>query len=101
MTSTHIGRLKNELELAASALKGFEEFSSPVNHAAVEILQDNRPDGWIVRVAVREDHGTFYRGRITGQSARGNWVVLADDGELVHEVTADTFVSVRLVPRPE
>jgi hypothetical protein len=101
MTQTHVGRLKNELERAAAALKAFEDFRSPVNQAVVEIIQDNRPDGWIVRVAIREDHGTFYQGRITGQSARGNWVVLTDDGELVHEVTADMFVSVRLVPKPE
>lgn len=96
MASTHIGRLQNELERAAQGLKTFEEFRSPVNQAAVAAIWSAAGDDRIVKVAIREGHGLFYRGRITAPSKRGNWEVLADDGELVGEVTADMFASVRL-----
>ena len=96
MTSTHIGRLRNELELAASALKRFEEFRSPVNHAVVSAVWHAKKDDQIVRVAIREDHGHFYQGRIEGISANGGWDIVADDGELVPYVSASAFVSVRL-----
>lgn len=98
MAGMHINRLVHELEQAARTLKGFEDFRSPVNHAVVAAVWE-AANNWtdrIVTVAIREDHGTFYRGRITGTSANGNWEVLADDGELVAGVTADTFVSIRL-----
>ena len=97
MTDTHIKRLKDELERAAGQLKAFEEFRSPVNRRAVVILWDGLASTEFLRVAIREDHGTFYQGRITKLTERGNWEVLADDGELVPEVTPDTFVSVRVV----
>lgn len=98
MAGMHINRLVHELEQAASRLKGFEDFRSPVNHAVVVAVWEgaNNWSNRTVKVAVREDHGTFYRGRITGTSANGNWDVLADDGELVSGVTADMFVSIRL-----
>lgn len=105
MAQTHIGRLKAELNRAAAALASFDEFRSPVNQAAVVAIWGAAGDGWIVRVAVREEgeHGVFYQGRITRPSARGTWEgweVLADDGELVHEVNANMFVSVRLIAAP-
>lgn len=101
MAQTHIGRLATELKQAAAALEQFEEFRSPVNQEVVSAV-------WFaagqhdqhVRVAVREEHGTFYRGRITEVGAKGGWEVLADDGELVPNVTAAMFVSVMLVQRP-
>lgn len=96
MAQTHIGRIVAELEEAAARLKQFEDFRSPVNHAVVLAVWMARNERQAVKVAVREDHGTFYRGRIMDVSASGNWVVLADDGELVPSVTADTFVSLRL-----
>lgn len=100
MARTDIGRIRDTLEEAAQKLKIFEDFRSPVNHAVVVVLWNNKYDDQDLVVAVREDHGTFYRGRITEISRKGNWTVLADDGELVAEVTADMFVSVRLVDRP-
>lgn len=96
MAQTDIGRLVAELEQAAAGLKGFEDFRSPVNHAVVLAVWTARNERQAVKVAVRENGGTFYRGRIVDVSASGNWVVLADDGELVPSVTADTFVSIRL-----
>lgn len=101
MTKTHIGRLVQELKGAAAALASFEEFRSPVNQEVVSAVwfaagQNDQ----IVRVAVREEHGTFYRGRITEVGTRGGWEVLADDGELVPNVTADMFVSVLLERKP-
>lgn len=100
MTNTHIDRLRSELERAANALKAFEEFRSPLNRRAVVILWDGLKDSEILRVAVREDHGTFYRGRIAGLTDRANWTVLADDGELVNEVPFSSFVSVRVQDKP-
>jgi len=99
MTQTHIGGLKRELLKAAATLEAFEEFRSPVNQAAVVAIWGAAGDGWIVEVAVREEHGVFYRGRITAVGRRGGWEVLADDGELVPNVTADMFVSVMLKPK--
>lgn len=96
MTQTHIGSLKTELLKAAAALETFEEFRSPVNQAAVAAVWGAAGDGWAVHVAVREAHGTFYRGRIVAVGSKGGWEVLADDGDLVPNVTADMFVSVRL-----
>ncbi len=101
MAQTHIGRLQTELKKAAAVLASFEDFRSPVNQAAVAAIWNAAGEGWIVRVAVREagEHGAFYHGRITRPSARGmweGWEVLADDGELVHEVSATSFVSVLL-----
>ncbi|QJD53838.1 hypothetical protein SEA_KELA_278 [Streptomyces phage Kela] len=101
MAQTHIGRLATELKQAAVALEQFEEFRSPVNQEVVSAV-------WFaagqhdqhVRVAVREERGTFYRGWITEVGTRGGWEVLADDGELVPNVTADMFVSVLLERRP-
>lgn len=101
MAQTHIGRLATELKQAAAALEQFEEFRSPVNQEVVSAV-------WFaagehdqhVRVAVREEHGTFYRGRITEVGTKGGWEVLADDGELVPNVTASMFVSLMLVQRP-
>lgn len=100
MARTHIGRLRDELERAAQQLKAFEDFRSPVNRRALVILWDGLKGNEILRVAVREDHGTFYQGRITRLTDRANWEVLADDGELVPEVTFDTFVSVRVEDKP-
>lgn len=96
MAGMHINRLVHELEQAASRLKGFEDFRSPVNHAVVAATWVAREGDQVVKVAIREDHGTFYRGRIVGVGTRGGWDVLADDGELVSGVTADMFVSIRL-----
>lgn len=101
MAQTHIGRLAAELKQAAATLEQFEDFRSPVNQEVVSAV-------WFaagqhdqhVRVAVREEHGTFYRGRITEVGTKGGWEVLADDGELVPNVTADMFVSLMLVQRP-
>lgn len=101
MAQTHIGRLATELKQAAATLEQFEEFRSPVNQEVVSAV-------WFaagehdqhVRVAVREEHGTFYRGRITEVGTKGGWEVLADDGELVPNVTASMFVSLMLVQRP-
>lgn len=102
MAQTHIGRLATELKQAAVALEQFEEFRSPVNQEVVSAVWSAANDysDRIVRVAVREEHGTFYRGRITEVGTRGGWEVLADDGELVPNVTADMFVSVLLERRP-
>lgn len=100
MTRTHIGRLVDELKDAAAALASFEEFRSPVNHAAVSAVWFAKKDEQVVRVAIRESHGTFYRGQITGMSPNGGWDVLADDGELVPYVSADSFVSVKLEYKP-
>lgn len=101
MTKTHIGRLAEELAEAAAKLKAFEEFRSPVNQAVVSAVWEkaNNYSNQVVRVAVREEYGTFYRGRITEVGTRGGWEVLADDGELVPNVTADMFVSVVLEER--
>jgi hypothetical protein len=103
MAQTLIGKLKGELDRASTMLGILEDgFRSPVNQAAVAAIWGAAGDGWIVRVAVREEgeHGAFYRGRITRPSSargtRGGWEVLADDGELVHGVNASTFVSVLL-----
>lgn len=96
MADTHIKKLSNELERAASALKQFEEFRSPVNQAAILAVWSAKTQDQHVRVAIREDHGHFYRGRIDGISKAGGWNILADDGELVPYVSADAFVSVRL-----
>lgn len=101
MAQTHIGRLATELKQAAATLEQFEEFRSPVNQEVVSAV-------WFaagehdqhVRVAVREEHGIFYRGRITEVGTKGGWEVLADDGELVPNVTASMFVSLMLVQRP-
>lgn len=101
MTKTHIGRLVNELKEAATALASFEEFRSPVNQAVVSAAwAAAQRDDQLVLVAIREGHGAFYRGRITEVGTRGGWEVLADDGELVPNVTADMFVSIRLEDRP-
>ncbi|AXH66430.1 hypothetical protein SEA_SATIS_281 [Streptomyces phage Satis] len=100
MADTHIKKLRSTLEQAADALKGFEEFRSPVNHAVVSAVWHAKKDDQIVRVAIREDHGHFYRGRIEGISANGGWDIVADDGELVPYVSADSFVSVRLEHKP-
>jgi hypothetical protein len=99
MAQTHIGRLKAELERAAGALRDFEEFRSPFSQPVVSAVWAAAQQGSlpVVRVAVREDHGVFYRGQIVKPSRKGNWEVLADDGELVPEVTADMFVSVRMI----
>lgn len=101
MTKTHIGRLAQELKDAAATLASFEEFRSPVNQEAVSAIWTAANDysNRIVSVAVREEHGTFYRGRITEVGTKGGWEVLADDGELVPNVTADMFVSVWLTIR--
>lgn len=97
MTQTHIGRLAQELKDAALALESFREFRSPVNQDVVSaVWAAAQRDDMIVRVAIREEHGTFYRGRITEVGTRGGWEVLADDNELVPNVTADMFVSVHL-----
>jgi hypothetical protein len=101
MAQTHIGRLAAELKQAAATLEQFEDFRSPVNQEVVSAVwfAAGRNDQH-VRVAVREAHGTFYRGRITEVGTKGGWEVLADDGELVPNVTADMFASVMLVQRP-
>lgn len=99
-TTTHIGRLREELSKAAGALALFEDFRSPVNHAVIAALWGAKGENEIIQVAVQEYTGTFYRGRILEPSAREGWVVLADDNDLVPGVTADMFVSVRLVPKP-
>lgn len=100
MADTHIQKIQAELERSLAALKGFEEFRSPVNHAVVSAVWHAKKGDQIVRVAIREDHGHFYRGRIEGVSANGGWNILADDGELVPYVSADAFVSVRLEYKP-
>jgi hypothetical protein len=97
MTKTYLGRLADTLKDAAAALDTFREFRSPVNQAAVVAIWGAAGDGWTVKVAIREEHGTFYRGRITAVGSKGGWEVLADDGELVPNVTADMFVSVHLM----
>lgn len=99
-TPTHIGRLRDELRKAADVLAVFEDFRSPVDQAVVAAVWSSKGDDEIVQVAVREYTGTFYRGRIVEPSAKGGWVVLADDNDLVPSVSATTFVSIRLVPRP-
>lgn len=101
MAQTHIGRLAAELKQAAATLEQFEDFRSPVNQEVVSAawFAAGQHDQH-VRVAVREEHGTFYRGRITEVGTKGGWEVLADDGELVPNVTADMFVSLMLVQRP-
>jgi hypothetical protein len=96
MTRTHIGRLKVELEKAAEILSSFEDFRSPLHQGVVAAVWLARKDGEVIKVAVREDHGTFYRGRIANASADGNWVILADDGDLIPSVPASMFASIRL-----
>lgn len=97
MTLTHIGRLAAELDRAAAALRSFEDFRSPVNEAVVRAAWTEARLGRQLLVAVREEHGTFYRGRITEAVQGGGWSVLADDGDFVPKVTANMFVSIRLV----
>lgn len=101
MVNTHIGDLVAELKRAAAALDRFEEFRSPVDQATVSAAWEkvNNYTNRIVTVAVREYTGTFYRGRITEVGNKGGWEVLADDGELVPNVTADMFVSIRIVDK--
>lgn len=101
MVNTHIGDLVAELKRAAAALDRFEEFRSPVDQAIVSAVWKEAADrsDKIVTVAVREYTGTFYRGRIAEVGNKGGWEVLADDGELVPNVTADMFVSIRIVDK--
>lgn len=101
MVNTHIGDLVAELKRAAAALDRFEEFRSPVDQTIVSAVWKEAADrsDKIVTVAVREYTGTFYRGRITGTGTREGWEVLADDGDLIPNVTADMFVSIRIVDK--
>jgi hypothetical protein len=100
VADTHIKHLRDELTRTIETLKGFEEFRSPVNHEAVVAMWSAKRADQNVRVAIFEEHGVFYRGRIEGVSKGGGWDILADDGELVTTVAAASFVAVRVEYKP-
>lgn len=98
---SQIGKLENELKRTLEMLSHFREFTGALNYPALKILVENKPENAVIRVAVREVNGHFYRGRIEGiRPGGGSFEVLADDGELVPGVTAEQIVAVRIQDKP-
>jgi len=94
--SNQIQRLKLELERTLEMLGHFQEFAGALNYTALALLVESKSKDDVIRVAVRDVSGHFYRGKIEGiPPGGGSFMVLADDGELVRGVTAERIVSVR------
>lgn len=94
---SQISKLEDELENTLAMLKHFREFNGALNYSALKILVENKPEGAVVRVAVRDVTGHFYRGEIQRiRPGGGSFEVLADDRELVPGVTAEQIVAVRI-----
>lgn len=94
---SQVQKLELELERTLEILRYFREFTGALNHKALKILVENKPEGSVTEVAVRDVTGHFYRGRIKGiRPGGGSFEVLADDGELVPGVIAEQIVAVRI-----
>jgi hypothetical protein len=98
---SQIQNLETELGRALERLKHFREFTGALNYAGLKILLESKPEESVAQVAVRDSTGHFYRGRIDGVRPGGeSFEVLADDGELVHGVTAEQIIAVRIQDKP-
>lgn len=96
MARTDLDGLRTKLRSALDALESFEEPISPVDSSAVLAMWNGKMDGQTARVVVRKNGGALYQGRITGASTNACWTVLADNGEMIRDVSADSFVAIRL-----
>jgi hypothetical protein len=89
--------LETELGRTLEKLKYFREFTGALDYTALKILIENKPEGSVAQVAVRDSTGHFYRGHIEGIRPGGeSFEVLADGGELVPGVTAKQIIAVRI-----
>lgn len=89
-------RLEEDLSRALQALKGFKEFKGALDFPALSVLFWGA-SGVHINVAIRDDTGCFYRGRVTALRENSEtFTVLADDGELVNGLTTASIIAVRM-----
>lgn len=94
---SQVQKLELELERTLEMIRHFREFTGALNYTALKILVENKPEGSVAKVAVRDTTGHFYRGEIAAINPSGGTLdVLADDGELVAGLLVERIVAVRI-----
>lgn len=101
--SNALTRLESELERTLGAIKFFREFNGALNYEALKVLFEatrTNEGERVLKVAVRDVTGHFFRGRITAiREGGGSFEVRADDDDLVPGVTAEQIIAARIQDR--